>query len=428
MEREQGRGRLAFDRSFAGEPHVILQEPDSGGSVRPALPADPDPAREAIAKIGDLAASAGLARIHILAWRDAADVEAGGSELHAATVARLWAEAGIEVTMRTSYAQGAPPESSRSGYRVIRRAGRYLVFPRAVAAELAGHHGERDGLVEIWNGVPWLSPLWARGPRVVWLHHVHSQMWSMVLPPRLARVGEVTERRLAPPLYRRTPIVTLSESSRRELIDVLRLDPARVSVVPPGIDARFSPGARRARRPLVVAVGRLMPVKRFDALIDAVVQARQRVPDTELVIVGDGAEREHLEERVADLDASEWIRLPGRLSEADLVELYRSAWVLASASAAEGWGMTITEAAACGTPAVVTDIAGHRDAVLNHETGELCAPRDLGAALGAVLADPARRERLGAAAAARAAAFTWEATATGTLAVLAGEAIRRRGR
>ena len=56
-----------------------------------------------VAKIGDLAAEAGMRRIHVLAWRDLDDVEAGGSEIHADRVARLWAEAGIEVTMRTSF-------------------------------------------------------------------------------------------------------------------------------------------------------------------------------------------------------------------------------------------------------------------------------------------------------------------------------------
>src|SRR5690242_15058803 len=132
---------------------------------REAARAVPTPRADVIAKLGDLAADAGLRRIHVLAWRDLADLEAGGSELHAATVARLWAQAGIHVTMRTSYAQGSPPESIRNGYRVIRRAGRYMVFPRAVLAEMAGRHGPRDGLVEIWNGVPWLTPLWAHGPK-----------------------------------------------------------------------------------------------------------------------------------------------------------------------------------------------------------------------------------------------------------------------
>jgi glycosyltransferase involved in cell wall biosynthesis len=380
---------------------------------------------DAIAKIGDIAAAAGLRRIHILAWRDLADVEAGGSELHAAMVARLWAEAGIDVTMRTSYAQGSPPESVRNGYHVIRRAGRYMVFPRGVLAELAGRHGPRDAMVEIWNGVPWLTPLWARGPKVTWLHQYHGDMWKMVLPPNLARVGEVLERRVAPPLYRSQRVVTLSASSREELVRQLGLRRDRVSVVPPGIDPRFSPGGKRSATPLVVAVGRLMPVKRFDDLISAMASVRRALPGTELVVVGEGAERERLEDLVEQLDATEWVRLPGHLSDTELVDLYRRAWAVASASVAEGWGMTITEAAACGTPAVVTDIGGHRDAVVDGVTGVLAPPHRLGPEIEAVLLDATRRQRLGAAALTRASTFTWEATAAGTLAVLADEARRR---
>jgi glycosyltransferase involved in cell wall biosynthesis len=380
--------------------------------------------QEHLDKIGDIAARAGLRRIHLLAWRDLADVEAGGSELHAATVARLWAEAGIEVTMRTSYAQGAPPESRRHGYRVIRRAGRYMVFPRAVASELTGRHGPRDGLVEVWNGMPWLTPLWSRGATVTWLHHVHGPMWKMVLPPRLARAGEVLERTLAPPLYRRARIVTLSASSRRELIEDLGFRPSRVSVVPPGVDPRFRPAEEKNARPLVVAVGRLMPVKRFDRLIEAAADARRTHPGLELVIVGEGAERERLEDLVEHLGAREWVQLPGHLADDALVALYQRAWVLASASAAEGWGMTITEAAACATPAVVTDIAGHRDAVLPDRTGVLAAPSDLGAALARVLGDPDARRVMSAQALTRARELTWEATAAATLSVLADE--RRR--
>jgi glycosyltransferase involved in cell wall biosynthesis len=384
---------------------------------------------DAIAKIGDIAAAAGLRRIHILAWRDLADVEAGGSELHAATVARLWAEAGIDVTMRTSYAQGSPPESVRNGYHVIRRAGRYMVFPRGVLAEVAGRHGPRDGIVEIWNGVPWLTPLWAQGPKVTWLHQYHGDMWKMVLPPNLARLGEVLERRVAPPLYRSQRVVTLSASSREELVHQLGLRRDRVSVVPPGIDPRFSPGGTRSATPLVVAVGRLMPVKRFDDLISAMASVRRTLPGTELVVVGEGAERERLEDLVEQLDAAEWVRLTGHLSDTELVDLYRRAWVVASASVAEGWGMTITEAAACGTPAVVTRIAGHSDAVDDEHTGLLADdPRQLVEHIDALIGDDVFRQRLSKGALAHAARFTWAATAHGTLEVLAADAMRRRSR
>jgi hypothetical protein len=195
-----------------------------------------------IAKLGDLAAESGLHRVSMLAWRDLDDPEAGGSEVHASTVARLWAEAGLEVTMRTSFASGQPQMSWRDGYRVIRKAGRYMVFPRAAFSEMMGWHGGRDGLVEIWNGMPFMSPLWARTPHVTWLHHVHADMWNMTLPPKLATVGRTLESNIAPKFYRRTPIVTLSNSSKHELVDDLGFKPSMVHVVPPGVDPRFSPG------------------------------------------------------------------------------------------------------------------------------------------------------------------------------------------
>jgi glycosyltransferase involved in cell wall biosynthesis len=385
----------------------------------------PDP--DLIGKLGDTAATAGLRRISILAWRDLDDPEAGGSELHASRVASLWAQAGIEVTMRTSYAAGHPQVAWRGGYRVIRKAGRYLVFPRAAFSEMMGWHGASDGLVEIWNGMPFFSPLWARRPTVTWLHHVHDTMWDMTLPPRLARLGRRVEFGIAPPVYRRTPIVTLSSSSKQELVEKLHLRPERIAVVPPGVDPSFTPGGERSPTPLVVAVGRLVPVKRLHLLIDALTGIRPRRPALRAVLVGEGYEREALERHVHEAGAGDWITFAGHVDDAALIDLYRRAWVLASASAHEGWGMTITEAGACGTPSVVTRIAGHADAVVDERTGLLVDDAaQLGPAIDRVLADDELRATLSAGALAHAGRFTWAATARGTLDVLANEALRRR--
>ncbi|MBK5287383.1 MAG: glycosyltransferase family 4 protein [Acidimicrobiia bacterium] len=363
----------------------------------------------------------------MLAWRDLDDPEAGGSEVHASTVARLWAEAGIEVTMRTSFAAGHAQMGWRNGYRVIRKAGRYMVFPRAAFSEMMCWHGGRDGLVEIWNGMPFMSPLWARTPHVTWLHHVHADMWNMTLPPKLAALGRTLESTIAPKFYRRTPVVTLSNSSKHELVDELGFRPSMVHVVPPGIDPRFSPGGTKSETPLVVAVGRLVPVKRFDLLVEVLVALHERHPAMEAVIVGEGYRREQLEMQIHEAGAERYIHLRGRIDDDEVIDLYRRAWVLTSASAREGWGMTVTEAAACGTPAVVTRIAGHSDAVSEGESGLLGHGRDeLVNGLDRVLADPGLRDRLSTGARRHAARFTWAATARGTLEVLAAEAIRRR--
>ena len=383
----------------------------------------------AIAELRDMASAAGLRRIHVLAWRDLADVEAGGSEVHAAEVQRRWAEAGIEVTVRTSYAQGHPPEGTRDGYRVIRKHGRFMVFPTTVLSEALRRTGPFDGLVEIWNGTPYLSPLWARAPHITLVHHVHKDMWRLVLEEKLAPYGEFIERHVAPPFYRNTPIVTLSESSRRELIDYLRFKPDQISVVPPGIDARFTPDGPRSPTPLIVAVGRLMAPKRFDELIRIVATLRDRHPDVALVIVGDGYERLALEAQIAEMGAESWVRLAGHVSEEELLALYRQAWVVASASIAEGWGMTLTEAAACGAPAVATRINGHTDSVLEGKSGQLAHDtRQHGQQLDQVLGDEQLRRQLSEGALAWAATLTWDATALGVLTPLAREAMKHRTR
>lgn len=383
---------------------------------------------DALGKIGDIAAAAGLRRITMLGWRDLDDAEAGGSELHASRIAAIWGQAGIEVTMRTSYVPGAGQVRWRDGYRVISKAGRYMVFPRAAFSETMGWHGASDALVEIWNGMPWFTPLWAaRRPRAVWLHHVHDSMWDMTLPPRLAKLGRTLEFYVAPPIYRGSQIVTLSQSSKREIVAKLKLRDDHITVVPPGIDARFVPGGARDPKPLVVAVGRLVPVKNFGALVDALAVVKERHPELRAEIVGEGYERDALQRQIAELGADDWIILRGRVDDAALVDLYRRAWVLASASVHEGWGMTVTEAAACGTPAVATRIAGHEDAVVDGKTGLLADDaRGLVTALDRVLGDDAFRTQLAAGALEHAQRYTWAATACGTLEVLAAEALRHR--
>ena len=129
--------------------------------------------------------------------------------------------------MRTSYAQGHPPEAVRDGYRVIRKHGRFMVFPTSGASpRCSAALGPYDGLVEYWNGTPYLSPLWARRPTSPWSTTSTRTCGGWCSTRRLAPWGEFIERRVAPPIYRRTPLVTLSESSRRELIDYLHFSPA----------------------------------------------------------------------------------------------------------------------------------------------------------------------------------------------------------
>lgn len=365
----------------------------------------------------------------MLAWRDLDDPDAGGSEVHADHFMRRWTDAGLEVLHRTSAGAGIPAEGIRNGYRVVRRGSRYSVFPRTVAAELARTMGPWDGLVEIWNGVPWFSPVWCRRPRITIVHHVHGPMWDQIMPRPFAGLGRALESRLAPPFYRRTSVVTPSESTRGELL-ALGFPASRVTAVDNGVDEFFVPTLPKAQRPTIVAAARLAPVKRFGLLLDAARDARRSVPELRVRIVGDGPERAVLEEWILRHDAHDWVTLVGYVPRAQLRDEYSQAWVVASASIAEGWGLAITEAAACGTPAVATDIPGHRSSVVDGVTGMLAPPDELGARLAEVLSLHERRSRLADAARRRAQGLTWDASALGVTRVFHAEVMawRRRRR
>jgi glycosyltransferase involved in cell wall biosynthesis len=358
----------------------------------------------------------GVRRVHVLAWRDLDDPDSGGSEVHADQFMRRWAAAGLEIVHRTSAAIGLPAQAERNGYEVIRRGSRYTVFPRAVAAELTRRMGPSDGLIEVWNGVPWFSPVWYRRPHLTILHHVHGPMWDQILPRPLAGAGRFLEARFAPPFYRRSETVTPSEATRDELIE-LGFRPERVTAVDNGVDPFFTPGGQRSPTPLVVAAARLAPVKRFELLLDAAAEARTVVPELRVRILGEGPSVVDLRRWIGDHGAEGWVDLAGHVARPRLRDHYREAWVVASASLAEGWGLSLTEAAACGTPAVATDIRGHRSSVLDGRTGVLVPPARLGRALADVLSDGRWRSELAEAALARARTLTWDATSVGILRV-----------
>jgi glycosyltransferase involved in cell wall biosynthesis len=423
-------GRLAGRRNECAADGAAAARSMPGLALCPVPPAAvtlPPPTLPIHQRMAARADQSGISRIHVFAFRDRDDPEAGGSEEHASQVCRHLALAGREVVLHTGRAPGHPTEIERDGFRVVRRGGRMGVFATSVYDEHRGRLGRADGIVEIFHGVPFFAPLWSRRPQVGVVHHVHLGTWDLLLPGPLGRVGHAVERFLVPVVYRRRALVTAAPSARDEIVAHYRADPSRIAIAPHGIDERFSPGGRRSAVPLVVAVARLMPQKGVDELIDAMVEVRHKVPDVEATIVGDGPHRARLEAKAAGVGAGGWLRFAGRVDDDALVDWYRSAWVVASASRREGFGLTLTEAAACGTPVVASRIPGHVDAVADGHSGLLAeSTEDLAEKLARVLIDRSFRRHLAQGALSHAARFRWDESAATLLEALCDEADRRR--
>jgi len=151
------------------------------------------------------------------------------------------------------------------------------------------------------------------------------------------------------------------------------------------------------------------------------VEAIARLPGVRLVVAGSGTGIDAVAARVAALGIADRVTLAGFVDEDEKVRLLQTAHVVATASEKEGWGLTVLEAGACGTPAVATDVPGLRDAVRDGETGLLVRspePLAIADALRRVFADAKLRARLGEGARRYAATFDWDAVAGEISAVL----------
>jgi glycosyltransferase involved in cell wall biosynthesis len=185
--------------------------------------------------------------------------------------------------------------------------------------------------------------------------------------------------------------VVLSSAFRRVLVERYRVRPWDVHVWAPGVALDvFTPGDRSLARErldidqdafVAVCVRRLVPRMGVDGLLDAWAQIGDALPDgSVLLLVGDGPLHDSLAKRAARSPLSGRVRVLGRLPDQDLIEAYRAADVAVVPSVAlEGFGMVVPEAAACGTPSIVSDVGGLPEVTLPLDPSLVVTPGDVGA-------------------------------------------------
>jgi glycosyltransferase involved in cell wall biosynthesis len=169
-------------------------------------------------------------------------------------------------------------------------------------------------------------------------------------------------------------VVTLTGAFRRVVVERYGVSPWNAAVLTPGVDLeRFSAGDRSAARArlglsddafAVCCTRRLVPRMGLGVLIEAWAQELGGDPDARLLIAGDGDQRAELEHEIEARSLGETVTLLGRVADEDLRELYRAADVNVVPSISfEGFGLVVLEAAACGTPSIVSRAGGLPEAV-----------------------------------------------------------------
>ncbi|MBI1403127.1 MAG: glycosyltransferase [Porphyrobacter sp.] len=207
-------------------------------------------------------------------------------------------------------------------------------------------------------------------------------------------------------------VSTVSEAIRDRIAADPALAAARPQVIPNGVDTQFwrpaqDCAASTGAPPLIVAVGRLAPIKGFDVLIDALAQLAEAGTGCRLVLIGDGPEQAALERQARDRGAAGQIAFCGRLGPETVREHLRNAALFAMPSRSEGMPLALLEAMATGVPAVASRVGGVPR--LAEGCARLVAPENpaaLADGIGSLLADDAARDALARAGRERALAFS----------------------
>jgi glycosyltransferase involved in cell wall biosynthesis len=309
------------------------------------------------------------------------------------------------------------------------RAGKYgLAEHFAVPAE-----ARRAG-AELLHAPHYTLPLAWQGPAVVTIHDLIHIRFAQFHRPGTALYA----RTMAGLAVRRARVViTDSESTRRDVLELLGAPAAKVRVVPLGVSRGIHPvdtgsaarflAERRLPIDHVLYVGARKGHKNLELLLRAwaAMHANERPP---LVLSGSAwTASEPLAALADSLGVADSIRFAGELrDEWELSCLYSGASLLVQPSLAEGFGLPPLEAMACGLPVLASD-AGSLPEVLG-DAAELLPPREpaaWAAAVQGLLSDPARRAALAERGPKRAARFTWERTAAMTRAIY-DEAVQAR--
>jgi glycosyltransferase involved in cell wall biosynthesis len=278
----------------------------------------------------------------------------------------------------------------------------------------------RNSKVAVWQWRPLVSLLRRERIEVIHSHKYGSNIWAVVLG-RLFGVPVVVahehswsyEGRPLRKLLDRwliargaSAFLTVSEEDRRRMIEIERIDPAEVTLLPNGIDSLPAADGARVRReldipadaPVLVSVAVLREEKQLHLLVRATAELVGDFPGLQMLVAGEGPQREPLEALIEELGVGHAVRLLG--SRGDVPDLLAASDVAVLCSRFEGTPLSVLEYMDAGLPVVATRVGGLPHVIRHGEHGLLTEPNDahsLAEGIRELLQDPERRRRMGAA-------------------------------
>jgi cellulose synthase/poly-beta-1,6-N-acetylglucosamine synthase-like glycosyltransferase/glycosyltransferase involved in cell wall biosynthesis/O-antigen/teichoic acid export membrane protein len=353
-------------------------------------------------------------RILIFNWRDTRHVWAGGAEVYIHEIAKRWVKKGSKVTVFCGSDGKSPRDEYIDGVKIIRRGGFFTVYFWAPIYYFFRLRNKYDVIIDCENGIPFYTPLYAGVPVFLLIHHVHQDYLRQHAPFPFGLIAMFLESKVMPFLYQDKKIITVSESSRTDISRVLHFSEKNIEIINPGIDpSRFNPGTKTAY-PSFAYLGRIRPYKNVDMAIMAFSEILNINPNARLTIAGWGENISELKALSFRLGISGSVEFVEWVSEKQKGELMGKSWAMLQPSSFEGWGITVIESNACGTPVIASDVGGLRDSVINHRTGILVPAKNahlMAEAMKSIITHENLRTKLSASAMVWSHSFDWDVKA-----------------
>jgi glycosyltransferase involved in cell wall biosynthesis len=318
-------------------------------------------------------------------WKDIGHPQAGGAEIVSHNIRLRLAREGHEVHLITAFYNGSKNKEFTEGFYTHRIGNRYSVYPRAIQYFKQSLLDNTSVVIDEMNTIPFLTPLFIRKKNIrhmLLTYQLARKVWFYQIIPPVSFIGYLLE-----PVYLYimrniyTRVATESKSTKLELvrlgfrsntIDTFRVGMALKPLKKLAKKSPYSP---------VLFFGALRPMKRPLEAIRAFEIARDYLPDISMQIAGNDADNyaEKIRDYVRNSRHHEAIKILGGVSKTTKSELMKNAKVILTTSVKEGWGLIVTEANSQGTPAIVYDVSGLKDSVIDKKTGIISKqnPKDM---------------------------------------------------
>jgi len=311
--------------------------------------------------------------IFILNWKDIKHPHAGGAEVLTHEMAKRFVKEGHRVTLFVSHFDDAKEKEIIDGIKIIRsgkldlRAFHNSVHFKAYTYYKKNVQGKTDVVIDEVHGMPFFTKFYVKEKVVALICEVADDIWFRMFSFPWNILGWLLER-IYLLLYRNVPILTISESTKKEL-EKTGIPRENITILPMGITRVKINAIKKEKQPTLIFVGRLNKMKGIEDAIIAVSEAQKTIKNLHIWIVGKGekAFMEYLNKLAKKyrVTATFW----QYVSQQKKFELMARAHGIVVPSVREGFGLIVPEAGSVGTPAVVYDAHGLRDTVRDGVNG-----------------------------------------------------------